>query len=45
MTGNHLQRGRFEIRHAAARTNSFELWIGGRKVTVAGKRKIMEELL
>lgn len=45
LSGTHLHRGHFEIRHATTRTNGFELWIEGRLVRRGGKRRIMEGLL
>lgn len=45
LAGTHAYLGRVEIRHSTGRTNGFELWIEGRLVRRAGKRKIMEGLL
>ena len=45
LAGTHASLGHVEIRHSTRRTNGYELWIGGRLVARAGKRKIMEELL
>lgn len=45
LAGTHAYLGRVEIRHSTRRTNGFELWIEGRLVRRAGKRKIMEGLL
>ena len=45
LAGTHASLGRVEVRYSTRRTNGYELWIEGRLVRRAGKRKIMEELL
>ena len=45
IAGTHASRGHVEIRHSTRRINGYELWIEGRLIARAGKRKIMEELL
>lgn len=45
LAGTHANLGHVEIRHSTRRTNGYELWIEGRLIARAGKRKIMEEIL
>lgn len=45
LAGTHTSLGHVEIHHSTRRTNGYELWIEGRLMARAGKRKIMEELL